>query len=154
MTNPLNQVRIRRATTADITRLVELLTHLFAQEADFEPDAERQKCGLSLILEQPELGHIYCAVAADRIVGMVSTLFTVSTAAGARVAWLEDMVVDPDRRGSGIGELLLREAISGARNSGCARITLLTDETNAGAMRFYARVGFARSRMVPYRLKL
>ena len=61
-----------------------LLPLLFAQEADFAPDADRQTAGLRLILDQPETGHIDCAVTADGIIGMVSILFTVSTAEGGR----------------------------------------------------------------------
>jgi len=154
MKNPSDQVSVRRATADDVTQLVGLLALLFAQETDFSPDAKRQVTGLRLILEQPEVGQIFCAVVGGDIVGMVSILFTVSTAEGGRVAWLEDMVVQSDRRNEGVGELLIREALQGARSAGCKRITLLTDDTNHAAMRFYARSGFVRSRMVPFRLKL
>ena len=153
MTNPPHEVRVRPATTADVTALCGLLGILFAQEADFVADAAKQERGLRLILEQPDLGRIYCAVSDGRIVGMVSILFTVSTAEGGRVAWLEDMIVHPNQRGNGMGGHLLREAIRGARDAGCGRITLLTDDTNQAAMRFYSRADFVRSRMVPFRLK-
>ena len=154
MENPANPIRVRRATIADVTQLSELLSRLFAQEAEFEPNAARQTRGLRLILEQPELGHIYCALASERIVGMVSILFTVSTAEGGRAAWLEDMIVHPELRGRGIGKQLLNEAIRCGRENGCKRITLLTDDANGEAMRFYAPADFVRSRMVPFRLKL
>lgn len=153
MENPAVQVSVRRATTDDVTQLCELLSLLFAQEADFEPDVDRQARGLHLILEQPEVGQIHCAADSGRIVGMVGILFTVSTAEGGRVAWLEDMIVRPEMRGHGIGARLLHEAVRGARAAGCKRITLLTDATNDPAMRFYARSGFTRSAMVPLRLK-
>lgn len=154
MQNPTDKICVRLATTADVTQLSELLSLLFAQEADFKPDAERQTRGLRMIIEQPEVGRIYCATDGDGIVGMVSILFTVSTAEGGRAAWLEDMVVHPSRRGQGIGERLLHEAISGAHAAGCIRVTLLTDATNSSAMRFYGRVGFVRSQMIPFRLSL
>lgn len=153
MDDPCKPVRVRRATAIDVPQLCELLSLLFAQEADFTPDAERQSRGLHLILAQPETGRIFCAERGDRIVGMVSILFSVSTAEGGRVAWLEDMIVHPDARGSGIGESLLRQAIADAKHAGCLRITLLTDLTNSKAMEFYSRCGFTRSRMVPMRLK-
>jgi len=90
---------IREARLDDIPRLCALLAELFAQEADFAPDAERQRRGLRLILDNPACGRVYCASQSGAIVGMVTILFTVSTAEGSRAAWLEDMVVDPDRRG-------------------------------------------------------
>jgi GNAT superfamily N-acetyltransferase len=152
--NPTDKICVRLAITSDVAQLSELLSLLFAQEADFKPDAERQTRGLRLIVEQPEVGRICCATDGDSIVGMVSILFTVSTAEGGRAAWLEDMVVHPSRRGQGIGERLLHEAITGARAAGCSRVTLLTDATNSSAMRFYGRAGFVRSQMIPFRLSL
>lgn len=143
-----------QAAAADIPQLCELLALLFTQEEDFTPDAERQARGLGMIIGKPEVGRIYCARDGDRVVGMVSVLFTVSTAEGASAAVLEDMVVHPIRRGEGIGERLLDEAILRAREAGCKRITLLTDSTNQSALRFYGRAGFVRSRMVPFRLSL
>jgi GNAT superfamily N-acetyltransferase len=154
MDNPTGKICVRQADAADIPRLSDLLGLLFAQEADFQPDAEKQSRGLALIIGQPETGRIYCAMDGETIVGMVSLLYTVSTAEGGRAAWLEDMIVHPDRRAQGIGDQLLRAAVNGARSTGCLRLTLLTDATNLGAQRFYARAGFMQSQMVPLRLNL
>jgi ribosomal protein S18 acetylase RimI-like enzyme len=41
-----------------------------------------------------------------------------------------------------------------ARRKGCKRITLLTDEDNVSAQRFYAKHGFQCSSMVAVRLSL
>jgi GNAT superfamily N-acetyltransferase len=147
-------MEIRQAVSSDIPQLGELLAELFAQEADFTPDAGRQKRALRFILDRPDSGRIYCATEAGLVVGMVMLLFTVSTAEGGPVAWLEDMVVGPGRRGHSIGRQLLSRAIGEARAAGCTRITLLTDATNHGAIRFYARAGFVRSAMIPLRLSL
>jgi len=147
-------LEISQAAVADLPQLVELLGLLFAQEADFAPDAARQEAGLRLILGRPEVGSVYCARSQGTVVGMVSLLFTVSTARGGRAAWLEDLVVRPGERGRGVGGRLLRHAIADARALGCTRITLLTDDANEGAQRFYERAGFVRSAMVPLRLDL
>ncbi|MGA9778474.1 MAG: GNAT family N-acetyltransferase [Verrucomicrobiia bacterium] len=144
--------RIDEATVEDVPQLSDLLQILFAQEADFTPDPIRQQRGLRLIIEQPEAGRIYCARLGNQVVGMVSLLFTISTAEGNRAAWLEDMVVHPDHRSRGIGGKLLRHAIDQARELGCSRITLLTGKTNHSAMQFYQRAGFTSSAMMPFRL--
>ena len=85
---------------------------------------------------------------------MVNLLYTISTALGDRVALLEDMVVSPNVRGSGVGSLLLKQAIQFARLDDCKRITLLTDRANESAQRFYQRHGFSFSAMIPPRLSL
>lgn len=155
MPDPTFSISVRRAAAADIPRLCELLALLFTQEAEFSPDAGRQSRALGCILDDPATGMIVCATAADdQIIGMVSLLFTISTAEGGRAAWLEDMVVDPSWRGRGVGERLLEEAVSRGRAAGCTRLTLLTDETNDGARRFYTRAGFVESPMLPMRLRL
>ncbi|MGQ0672271.1 MAG: GNAT family N-acetyltransferase, partial [Hyphomicrobium sp.] len=130
---------IRRATPDDVPALAALLAQLFAQEAEFAPDTIAQHRGLAAIIADPRTGTLLLADEDGRAVGMVNLLYTVSTALGARVAILEDMVVDRAARGRGIGERLMREAIATARADGCRRITLLTDGDNAAAHRFYER---------------
>lgn len=145
---------IRPATLSDVPRLCELLQLLFTQEAEFQPDAARQSAGLRQIIEHPEIGSILVLCEAERILGMVNILFSVSTALGGRVAVLEDMVMDLDCRGQGVGSQLLKSAIDFARDTGCLRITLLTDRGNLAAQRFYRRLGFGVSDMLPMRLLL
>jgi GNAT superfamily N-acetyltransferase len=142
---------IETATLDDINALCDLLTILFSQEAEFKPDRQAQQTGLQAIISNPELGIILLARHNDKVVGMVSLLFSISTALGGRVAILEDMVVLPDKRGLGIGSALLTAAISTARDSGCQRITLLTDSDNAIARGFYEKHGFVRSSMLAFR---
>jgi GNAT superfamily N-acetyltransferase len=147
-------MHIDQATAADIPALSELLSILFAQEAEFAPDSVAQAAGLALIIGNPEAGVVLAARTGGVIVGMVNLLFTVSTALGSRVALLEDMVVLPQMRGAGIGSRLLEQAISLARVRSCKRITLLTDRVNDSAQRFYAKHGFVASSMLPMRLSL
>ena len=83
---------------------------------------------------------------------MVILLYTVSTALGEQVVILEDMVVSPDERGSGIGSMLLDHAVKHVTEKGCKRITLLTDDKNIRAQKFYKQHKFYRSSMIPYRM--
>jgi len=152
MRDQRNSLFVRPATGADVAQLCGLLSLLFAQEADFVPNVPRQERALHLILGQPEFGRIYCATEGESIVGMVSILFTASTAEGRLAAWLEDMIVHPDYRNHGVGRRLLQEAVSQAQAAGCGKITLLTDATNSSAMRFYGQAGFVRSRLIPLRI--
>jgi GNAT superfamily N-acetyltransferase len=147
-----NSTRITQATADDIHALCSLLGVLFSQEAEFKPDLTAQQVGLALILDQPDIGNIFVARRGNDIVGMVSLLYTVSSALGGRVALLEDMVVSPTARNAGVGSALLSHAIEFAHSQGCKRITLMTDRNNEAAQRFYQRHGFAASAMMPMRL--
>ena len=142
------------ARTQDLPQLVELLGVLFAQEAEFAPDPAKQRKALEQILDQPAVGRIYVARERKTVVGMVSLLFTVSTAEGGRAAWLEDLVVRSEQRKQGIGAKLLEYAISQARVEGVVRISLLTDMQNERAQVLYRRMGFVGSPMKPMRLKV
>jgi GNAT superfamily N-acetyltransferase len=149
-------IQICPATLTDIPELCGLLTILFSQELEFTPNHEAQSRGLACIINNPEIGHILVARQNNdnEIAAMVCLLYTVSTALGAKVALLEDMVVSPDYQGIGIGSYLLENAITLARKNGCQRITLLTDHINASAQHFYQRHGFILSSMIPLRLSL
>ncbi len=151
---PAPSVILRRARSDDILALVHLLHSLFSQEEEFTPNGALQERGLRAILSDPRLGEVLLAEEDGRAIGMVSLLYTVSTALGARVAILEDMVVDPSRRGAGVGSAILARALRLCRERGCARVTLLTDARNTEAQRFYEKSGFAQSAMIPLRLIL
>lgn len=146
---------IEPATPQDLPALCDLLSILFSQEAEFHPEPKRQHRGLLQLLQTPEAATILVARhPSGQPVGMVVLLYTVSTALGDPVAWLEDMVVQPGCRSQGTGTALLQAALQTARERGCQRITLLTDQDNQRAQRFYARQGFGPSPMQPMRLML
>ncbi|MBY0589636.1 GNAT family N-acetyltransferase [bacterium] len=55
-------------------------------------------------------------------------------------------------RSGRLGSRLLQSAIDYARSQNFSRITLLTDKSNTGAIRFYGRHGFVESEMTALRL--
>ena len=69
---------------------------------------------------------------------------TYSTWRGARGLYVVDLYVEPETRGRGVGELLLRLSARRAAARGAQFIKLEVDETNAGAERFYQRLGFSK----------
>lgn len=143
-----------RASEADIPELSKLLSQLFTQEVEFQPDDSAQRQGLSAIITNPDVGAILVARDKAKVIAMVNLLFAVSTALGGRVATLEDMLVVPAARGMGIGSALLSYAIEFAKCHQVKRITLLTDRENHPAQRFYSQHGFEPSTMTPYRLTI
>lgn len=92
-------------------------------------------------------GDLIDAVVAEddgRLLGACLGLMTYSTWRGAKGLYVVDLFVDEAGRGRKIGEMLLRECTRRAVLRGASFIKLEVDETNAGAQRFYARLGFAK----------
>jgi AraC family transcriptional regulator of adaptative response/methylated-DNA-[protein]-cysteine methyltransferase len=143
---------VNEASLDDVDVLTRLLVTLFTQEREFVPEPARQRMGLERIFANPELGQILVARVKGKVVGMVSLLYSLSTALGGKVATLEDWVVEPAFRNRGVGSLLLRQAIVTAKNHVCLRITLLTDYDNELAQKLYQREGFVKSSMNVFRL--
>jgi ribosomal protein S18 acetylase RimI-like enzyme len=142
------------AKASDLPRLVQLLGILFESEAEFSPNAEKQRAALQDILADPSKGKIFVAREGREVVAMASLLYTISTAEGGKAALFEDLVTAPEHRKRGIGEALLKHVVAQARAEGVLRITLLTDMQNERAQAMYRRVGFVGSPMKPMRLKL
>jgi len=70
------------------------------------------------------------------------TLAVFPTPTGMR-AWIEDVIVDEEARGRGIGEALTAEALALARAAGARTVDLTSRPARESANRLYARIGFA-----------
>lgn len=147
----IGDASIRSATSGDLGALVRLLDALFSIEADFRPDAERQRRGLALMLERPEERCVLVAERAGAVVGMVTVQLVVSTAEGGLSGLVEDMVVDAAERGRGLGRRLLEAAEAWAAAHGATRLQLLADRENAPALRFYEQMGWRPTQLVCWR---
>jgi ribosomal protein S18 acetylase RimI-like enzyme len=74
------------------------------------------------------------------IVGML-TLATFQIPTGAR-AWIEDVVVDADARGSGVAAALVQAALDRAAELGARTVDLTSRPDREAANRLYLRMGF------------
>jgi ribosomal protein S18 acetylase RimI-like enzyme len=84
-----------------------------------------------------------------RIAGSLSlVIFRIPT--GLR-AWIEDVVVDEEARGQGIGAVLTREAIRLAGEAGVRTVDLSTRPSRVAAGRLYEREGFKQRDTRMYR---
>jgi ribosomal protein S18 acetylase RimI-like enzyme len=79
------------------------------------------------------------------LLGACLTLLTYSTWRDAKGLYVVDLFVHARARNGGIGLRLLREAARRGRANGACFIKLEVDRTNAGAARFYERLGFVRN---------
>jgi GNAT superfamily N-acetyltransferase len=151
----MENVSYGAASQPDIADLVRLLTVLFSIEADFQPDITKQKIGLVLLIENPQTATIQVAKdASGKVVGMVSAQLVISTAQGAKSAWVEDMVIESAYRGQGIGKQLLQNALDWAKNKGARRAQLLVDIENTEALGYYRHLNWESTQLQARRIFL
>lgn len=140
-------MKIAVATKRDIPAMAELLHELFAIEADFTPDFAVQSRGLELLLGKGN-AEVFVAKVKGRVVGMCTVQVLVSTAKGCEVGTVEDVVVDINHRGKGIGAALLRTLEEWAQERGLARLQLQADRDNHPALGFYRRQGWQHTSLI------
>lgn len=93
---------------------------------------------------------ILIARAADgTIVGsMTLVMFAIPT--GLR-AWIEDVVVDGEARGMGVGQIINERALEIARDAGVTTVDLTSRPSREAANRLYQRMGFVARETNVYR---
>ena len=88
---------------------------------------------------------VFLAFQGTEAVGIAVCFQGFSTFAARPLVNIHDLAVLPDRRGQGIGRRLLEAVERKAREMGCCKLTLETQENNRRARRLYAAVGFAQA---------
>lgn len=130
----------RRATPHDAARLAELL-HAFNTEFDTETP------GVEVLAERLRtlLGgtSTFAVLGGDPPVGLALVTLRPNVWSEGPVALLDEMYVEPARRGGGVGGAVLRHMVEICRELGVAAIEINVDESDAAAMRFYERHGFS-----------
>ena len=138
------QLHTREATINELDRVHALLTELFTIEQDhFNLPSEPIRNGLARVLTEGKFGTILVLEENSEVIGMVNLQPIFSTAIGEPAILLEDYILSERVRGQGYGSHFMNQIKAYCKAKGFKRITLLTDEDNAGAQRFYEKNGYA-----------
>jgi GNAT superfamily N-acetyltransferase len=103
------------------------------------PDAVTQSTWQRL-LDPNEPTHAALAWAEGKALGMVHYIYHRSNWSIENSCYLQDLLVVPEARGSGVGRLLIEHVYATAKADGCCKVHWLTHETNATAIRLYERI--------------
>ena len=134
-------VQLREATRADVPAILRIIKQLATYER--EPDAV-------VNTEDALAGHlfrdnpvIFCTVAEvdGRVIGIALWFLTYSTWEGTHGIWLEDLYVDEEYRGQGIGKALLTGLCAIAEERGYARMEWTVLDWNTPSIEFYHSLG-------------
>lgn len=132
---------IEGATRVD-DELEEALTRLSPQLSETRQPPNRQQ--LEEIVNSPVTSLLVARWQGDThpIIGVL-TLAVFRSPAGVN-AYIEDVVVDQNERGKGVGEALTRAAIEMASQKGAQKVDLTSAPWREAANRLYQRLGFVR----------
>ncbi|MBB5955206.1 GNAT superfamily N-acetyltransferase [Saccharothrix tamanrassetensis] len=133
--------RIRRVREEDVPAIVGLVEEL----AEYE--RARDECRLTVeqlhdVLFRPSpalFGHV--AEVDGRVVGVALWFLNFSTWRGTHGIYLEDLYVQPDQRGSGLGRALLQALARECVERGYARLEWSVLDWNEPAIGFYRSLG-------------
>ena len=135
--------------TESTNELVQAMAVLIPQLSKSNPPPSRTD--LNAIIAS-EASVLFIARVNGKIAGAL-TLATFRIPTGVR-AWIEDVVVDADARGHGVGEALNMAAIAEARSRGAITVELTSRPSREAANRLYQRIGFVQRETNIYRFAL
>ena len=139
------RVVVRRARIADLPDLLRLMADDAISRARESEDPAPYEAAFARIDADPAQ-LLVVAAEEDELVGTLQLTVVPGLArAGALRGQLEAVRVRSDRRGRGVGEVLVRWAVDEARRRGCTMVQLTSDKRRTDAHRFYERLGFDRS---------
>ena len=138
----------------DVTEATEVTPELVAAFERLTPQLSRSspaptEAELAEIVGSPATVLLVAREDGGEILGSLTlALFRIPT--GLR-AWIEDVVVDGDARGKGVGEALNRRAIAVAAEHGARTVDLTSRPSREAANRLYQRLGFKARETNVYR---
>jgi len=131
------------AVASEAAALVEIIdSYARGPGGQNRPLSDEARARMAEGLLAHPMATVLLALDAERPVGVVVCVWSFSTFAGHPSVNIHDFAVLPDRRGRGIGRMLLGEVERMARERSCCKITLEVHDTNEGAKRLYESVGF------------
>jgi GNAT superfamily N-acetyltransferase len=89
------------------------------------------------ILSADETFRCVLACRGDVVVGFANLIIHPITWSPAPACYLEDLFVDPDARGQGVGRALIAHLVDQARSEGWSRVYWMTQADNATARVLY-----------------
>ena len=136
---------------AEVTdELVEAMARLIPQLSSSSPPPDRDE--LVDIVTAPGT-DLFLATDDEGAVLGTATLATFRIPTGRR-AWIEDVVVDGEARGLGVGAALTQAMVDRAEELGCTTVDLTSRPSREAANRLYQREGFELRETNVYRRRI
>jgi ribosomal protein S18 acetylase RimI-like enzyme len=137
------EITFRQAEWADVETLVRF--HVALNEFDgTEADPVRARAGLKLLLDHEEWGSVWLICADGAAVGYMVLTWGFSVEFGGRDAFVDELYIEEEYRGQGVGRQTLAFAAEVCRARDIQALHLEVDRANVNAQTVYERVGFEK----------
>ena len=138
---------IRRITPDDKETYLELTDHFYHSEAVLHPvPLEYRLATWEELLRSDDYLDCLFLEEDGKVLGFLLLAYTFSQEAGGKVAWIEEIYIEPPYRCKGYGRQFFAW-IEAEIEPRCKRIRLEVEPENARAKRLYASLGY---RPLPY----
>jgi ribosomal protein S18 acetylase RimI-like enzyme len=134
-------MQIRRATKADAAAVLHYIQALaLAESFPFSVSVTVEDLEKNLFSPHSN-AHALLIYQDDKCCGFAVYYYSFSTTTGKRGLHLDDLYIDPDNQGQGLGKKVLAYLAQLAVSDGCARFEWWVLKTNDSAIKFYKKLG-------------
>lgn len=134
---------IREAEPKDADTLLRLIRALAVYEKlEHEVVATEDMVRAALFGAKPKAHGLLCEIE-GKVVGFAIWFYTFSTFLARPGIYLEDLFVEPEYRGKGVGAAVFKHLATRAVNENCGRFEWAVLNWNEPAIKFYERMGSA-----------
>ena len=133
-------VNIREAVADDEQAILALL-RIYCEEAETPHSDDHLLTGLRPLLTTNPHGVVLVAEQ-EEIIGYSILTWGWGIESGGQEALVDEMLIEPSKRGTGIGQTLMQASIDRAKQPGVKVIFLETERDNPRSRKLYEKLGF------------
>lgn len=130
---------IRKIELNDLEAVFELLDELYENKIEYSIFTEKYKASLK---DNNFYGIV--AVENNKVVGVLISRIISRLAKKKNILFIDDLIVNKKYRNTGIGKLLIQNAMDYAVSMDCESLELTSLISNTNAHRFYENNGFEK----------
>ena len=144
------EIKIRRIEEKDFDKVELLLKEVKELHRDLRPDifspkeTKYSKEEIKDIMESNDKGIFVAVNTSDEVVGYTFFEIHIPTSdqlVHNKTLYIDDLCIDENYRGNGIGTKLYENALKYAKEIGCYNLTLNVWYDNKNALNFYKKIG-------------
>jgi GNAT superfamily N-acetyltransferase len=133
--------QIRPARLEDVPVILQLIRDLATYERAPDEVVATEEQLVDVLFGERPVAEVLLAFEEKSPVGFAVYFYNFSTWLGRPGLYLEDLFVEPEKRGKGYGRALLVELARIARDRGCGRMEWAVLNWNEPAIKFYQALG-------------